>query len=313
MEASLQVEIDQAPVDEPLDEASKLTLPEVVVDEVPEHPKEMESVVPPAPAQSEDPVHLEADTQEIKRLSDLLKASDLRAILLENQLVENQVAISKLKSVTELELKQLRVQNEEATARIAELENFEKEYRDTAALVETLTRDLHDLGTEKDALQKDMQAKLDAKEKEIMDLEKRVSEAAEESQTLVKQNALTAQSLTAENIRLTRRLEDREQVFAKEKAELSKRLQEMEAIAAALQFSSDGPDAELQQALESSTRQNEALKRQVQELQAKVMLQQQDRGQHEVEISRMQRRLASRVTEIQSDPPPPAYDDALLV
>jgi chromosome segregation ATPase len=259
----------------------------------------------------------------------------MKALLLESQLVENQIASSKLERAHDLELKQLRAQLAEAATRIGELENFEKEYRATAALVETLTRDLHELKVEKEGWQKETQEKLDAKEKEIMDLEKRTSEAAEEKQVLEQGNAVVVQRLTAENLRLTHRLEEREQAFTKEKTELTKRVHEVEAIAAELQWS-EGSEHGLQRVLQEVTRESDAFKRQIHELEARVLSQQQDRGQHELEMSRLQRqlvearrestgistlsldtrpapRLASRIPEIQSDPPPPAYDDAVFV
>ncbi|TEB20596.1 hypothetical protein FA13DRAFT_204588 [Coprinellus micaceus] len=276
-----------------------------------------------------------AELEEIARLNDELESSMMKALLLESQLVENQIASSKLERAHDLELKQLRAQLAEAATRIGELENFEKEYRATAALVETLTRDLHELKVEKEGWQKETQEKLDAKEKEIMDLEKRTSEAAEEKQVLEQGNAVVVQRLTAENLRLTHRLEEREQAFTKEKTELTKRVHEVEAIAAELQWS-EGSEHGLQRVLQEVTRESDAFKRQIHELEARVLSQQQDRGQHELEMSRLQRqlvearrestgistlsldtrpapRLASRIPEIQSDPPPPAYDDAVFV
>lgn len=294
------------------------------------HPESPDSEVDAAP--NEEP---NAELEEIARLNDELESSMMKALLLESQLVENQIASSKLERAHDLELKQLRAQLAEAATRIGELENFEKEYRATAGLVETLTRDLHELKVEKEGWQKETQEKLDAKEKEIMDLEKRTSEAAEEKHVLEQGNAVVVQRLTAENLRLTHRLEEREQAFAKEKTELTKRVHEVEAIAAELQWS-EGSELGLQRVLQEVTRENDAFKRQIHELEARVLSQQQDRGQHELEMSRLQRqlvearrestgistlsldtrpapRLASRIPEIQSDPPPPAYDDAVFV
>ena len=346
-EDDLVTESPAQPDDPDANATSSLTngilVTQVQVEEVSlEKPAESTTVELDAPPESPDPEvdaapneEPSAELEEIARLNDELEASLMKALLLESRLVEHEVASSKLERAHEFELKQLKAQLAEATTRITELENFEKEYRETAELVESLTRDLHELKAEKDGWQKETQEKLDAKEKEIMDLEKQASEAAEEKQMLEQGNAVAIQRLTAENLRLTHRLEEREQAFTKEKDELTKRVHEVEAIAAELQWS-EGSELGLQRVLQEVTRENDTFKRQIHELEARVLSQQQDRGQHELEMSRLQRqlvearrestgistlnldsrpapRLASRIPEIQSDPPPPAYDDAVFV
>ncbi|KAF5334627.1 hypothetical protein D9611_011985 [Ephemerocybe angulata] len=290
---------------------------------------------PPVLAPAAEVRSSEAD--EVAKLKALLEAAEQKAEALQRRLAENETMMAQVLGANDDELKGLEAQYLEATVRIAQLEGCEKERDDALGRVEVLTLDVKAKEEAMEAQAKanaEMQDTLGAKEKEIMDLEKRASEMEDEREVEQKAATSAAQRLMAENAALT----EREKALVEDNRKLSTRVQELEVIAAELQWSET--DVGLQRALQNASEESDKLKREVGELNERIGLMQRERERGEVELSGLQRQLvevrrenarlalgqttsrghASGLARVghgiqlgDMDPPPPAYDDAVFV
>ncbi|KAJ2919872.1 hypothetical protein MD484_g563, partial [Candolleomyces efflorescens] len=283
----------------------------------------------PAPAKDED---ASPDSVEIARLKALLEASQDREVQMEAQLKELETTMRQIMGANEEEVKGLESQLNEATLRISELDKYENLFAEASSNLEKAQKELGEARKEKDDEIQRLQETVAKKEEQISQLEQRERKAAQDQAEREKKVQTDINRSTAEKLRLSQRLEEQQRASDKEKAALNTRIQELEVLAADLQWSEVEHD--LQHALEESAQEVDTLKVRLSEAEGKVARQQRDREMHEVEMSILQRQLVELRREnarmalanatnnplprspgrsnTTDEPPPPAYDDAVL-
>ncbi|KAJ2925254.1 hypothetical protein H1R20_g11822, partial [Candolleomyces eurysporus] len=274
-----------------------------------------------------------ADSEEISRLKALLEASQSKEAQMEVQLKELETTMHQIIGVNEEAAKKQEAQFNEATLRITELDKFEGLFLEATSNLEKVKKELDEVKKEKDDEIRKLQETLAKKEEQISQLERRERQAAEEQSEREKKAQADIKRSTAENLRLSQRLEEQHRASEKQKNALNARIQELEVLAADLQWSEVEHD--LQHALEEANLESDSLKQRLREVEGKVSQQQRDRERHEVEMSMLQRQLVELRREnarmalanatsnslprspvhsgTTDEPPPPAYDDAVLV